>query len=500
MFKHSLVFIFMGLLAACDGPAPVGKVDIQIPAPQVLVEDLSAQQLQLAKLLKTVDERLLQWNALTIDIHVEQTPLAIEHRDELVRLRQIQIMDLEKDELLSAIVHVEAQLNSAKENILMLSEWSQAKSQALTARAAFVSVLAQETTALHTRKNEVWAQTLVMEKEGAFVQATKQWSVLHVFFKEQLVGLNASLKAKSLALEGQQAWQEIAKRVMGFKSLIKSANAYFTQAGERQENYQYLMSAKIFESAKRDWLELVHQGVVQISMPNMLLVKGGVFEMGDSTGQGDKDELPVHSVTLPSYSMSQTEITFAQYDNYAKNVGKPLPNDEGWGRGQRPVINISWQDAHEFALWLSEKSGKTLRLPSESQWEYAAKASNWDAQNAGNKANCEGCYKWDNKESVAVGQFPANALGLHDMQGNVWEWTADCYTDAYAPQESAPQEGALQASCSNKAVRGGSWYDLPSQLRSSNRSKAAINKHSNRIGFRLVETLISNRIARESVN
>ncbi len=495
MFKHSLVFIFIGLLAACDGPATVEKVDVQIPVPKVLVEDLSRQQLQLAKLLKLVDERLLQWNALTTDIKVEQTPLAIEHRDELVRLRQIQIMDLEKEALLSAIVHVKAQLNSSKENILMLSEWSQAKSQALTAREVFVSALAQETTALDARKNEIWAQTLVMENEGDFVQATKQWSELYVFFKDQLASLNISLKAKLGALESQQAWLAISKNVMGFTSLKKSANTDFTQAMKRQADYQYLISAKIFESAGNAWLKLAHQGVVQISMPNMLLVKGGVFEMGDSTGQGDKDELPVHDVTLPSYSMSQTEITFTQYDNYAKNVGKPLPNDEGWGRGQRPVINISWQDAHEFALWLSEKSGKTLRLPSEPQWEYAAKASKWNAQNAGNKANCEGCYKWDNKESIAVGQFPANALGLHDMQGNVWEWTADCYTDVYAPQEST-----LQASCNNKAVRGGSWYDLPSQLRSSNRSRAAMSKHSNRIGFRLVEELIPDRIARESLN
>ena len=495
MFKRSLLLACVCLLAACDGPAPLEKVDVQVTVPGVVIEDLSAQQFQLAKLLKAVDERLIQWNALTVAIQVDQTPLAIEHRDELVRLRQTQIMDLEKDQLLNAIAHVKKQLKSCKQNILMLSEWHKTKSQAQASRANYEKLLQQETIPADTRKNENWAQTLVMEEGGEFALATKQWQSLLEIFNGQLTGIQASLKAKSIALKSQLNWLEIAQNVTGLKPLKKAAKAYFTQAMQYQENYQYAASAVTFERANKDWLELFHQGVVQISMPNMLLVEGGMFEMGDSTGNGDNDELPLHNVTLPSYNMSQTEITFAQYDNYAKHVGKPLPNDEGWGRGQRPVINISWQDADEFSLWLSEKSGKTLRLPSESQWEYAAKASHWDAQNAGNKANCEGCYKWDNKESVPVGQFPANAIGLHDMQGNVWEWTSDCYTDFYAQQESAPQ-----ASCDNRAVRGGSWYDLPTQLRSTNRSKAATNKHSNRIGFRLVEELFSNRVASESLN
>ncbi len=495
MFKHSLWLVCVCLLAACDKPAPLEKIDIEITPPKVVVKDLSNEQLKLAKLLKAVDGRLIQWNALTQEIQVDQTPLAIEHRDEMVRLRQIQVMDLEKSQLLSIIAHVENQLKSCEQKIEMLSEWHKSKSLALTRRASYVQILQQETLPADIRKDELWAQVLVTEEGGEFTQATQQWHSLLAFFTDQLSGMQATLTAKSMALESQRLWLEIAKNVTGLNALIKKADTNFSEALAFQTNYQYGVSAKSFESAHENWRQLTHKGIVQISMPDMLLLKGGVFEMGDNTGTGDNDELPLHEVTLVSYRMSQTEITFAQYDNFAKDAGKPLPSDEGWGRGQRPVINISWQDAREFALWLSEKSGKTLSLPSESQWEYAAKASRWDAQNAGDKANCEGCYKWDNKESVPVGQFPANAFGLHDMQGNVWEWTSDCYTDFYSPQGGAPQDG-----CDNKAVRGGSWYDLPTQLRSTNRSKAASSKHSNRIGFRLVEELFSNRIASEPSN
>jgi len=492
MFKHSLWLVCVCLLAACDKPAPLEKIDIQVTPPKVVVEDLSVEQIKLAKLLKAVDERLLQWNALTADIQVDQTPLAIEHRDEMVRLRQTQVMDLEKSQLLSVIDHVKKQLKSCEQKIAMLSEWHKTKSSAQATRATYVQILQQEIVPADIRKDVLWAQVLVMEEGGEFTLATKQWNSLLMFFTEQLVGIQASLTAKSTALESQQLWLEIAKNVTGLNALIEEADTNFSEALALQTHYQYGVSAKGFERAHENWLQLTHKGIVQISMPNMLLLKGGVFEMGDNTGAGDNDELPLHEVTLASYRMSQTEVTFAQYDNFAKDAGKPLPSDEGWGRGQRPVINISWQDAHEFAQWLSEKSGKTLHLPSESQWEYAAKASRWDTQNAGNKANCEGCYKWDNKESVPVGQFPANAFGLHDMQGNVWEWTSDCYTEFYTPKASAPQN-----SCDNKAVRGGSWYDLPTQLRSTNRSKAASSKHSNRIGFRLVEELLPNRIASE---
>ncbi len=492
MFKRCLLLLSALFLMACDESSQVKSSDVQVNVPMEISEDLSAQQIQLAKLLKKLDQRLKQWQAITTEFQIEQTQLAINYGAALIELSQTQVMDLEKNELLSSIDHVEIKLKTGEKSIELLSDWHHSKREALLVRKQYFESLKTEMISADPRQDETWSQTLAMETQEHFIDATQGWLALHDIYQANVKNMNASLNAKSLSINSRRLWLVIANDVAGLKPLKTRVSKYFNLAKQSMTEYQYTSATNYFAKASQTWQQLTHQGRVQISMPNMLLVKGGAFEMGDHTGNGDSDELPLHNVTLANYKMSQTEITFVQYDNFAQAVGKPLPSDEGWGRGKRPVINISWQDAHEFAIWLSEKSGKSLRLPSEAEWEYAAKSGQkdiWDTQNAGNKANCEGCYKWDNNESVPVAQFPANAFGLYDLQGNVWEWTRDCYTDTYQQKNNTP------AACDTKAVRGGSWYDLPTQLRSSNRSKAAIKKQSNRIGFRLVEDLSTNRIA-----
>src|SRR5262249_16038271 len=142
------------------------------------------------------------------------------------------------------------------------------------------------------------------------------------------------------------------------------------------------------------------------------------------------------------------------------------PNDEGWGRGTRPVINVSWFDATAYVKWLSAKTGQQYRLLTEAEWEYAARAGTstayfWGNQIGRNQANCEGCgSRWDNKQIAPVGSFPANAFGLHDMHGNVWQWVEDRYDDNY---NDAPADGRTWTSAENcisentRVLRGGSW-------------------------------------------
>ncbi|PNU18643.1 hypothetical protein C2E25_16610 [Geothermobacter hydrogeniphilus] len=196
--------------------------------------------------------------------------------------------------------------------------------------------------------------------------------------------------------------------------------------------------------------------------PQMVLVPAGEFVMGDKRGDGRSNERPAHHVRLDHpFALSRYEITFNEFDRYCMATGRSRPTDYGWGRGRRPVLNVSWDDARSYAAWLSRETGKTYRLPSEAEWEYAARGktetSYWwgDSPQAG-MANCSDCgSRWDNRTTAPVGSFAANPFGLHDMLGNVWEWCADSYHSAYV---GAPTDGRPWLGSGNRHVlRGGSW-------------------------------------------
>ncbi len=165
----------------------------------------------------------------------------------------------------------------------------------------------------------------------------------------------------------------------------------------------------------------------------MIDIPGGTFRMGDLSGEGFYDELPVHSVTVPAFRLGKYEVTFAQWDACVADggCGGFSPNDKGWGRGNRPVIWVSWDDAQSFIKWLNGKTGGNYRLPTEAEWEYAARAKStteysWGNDIGSNRANCDDDECGDSYEYTApVGSFPANAWGLHDMHGNVWEWVQE---------------------------------------------------------------------------
>ena len=231
--------------------------------------------------------------------------------------------------------------------------------------------------------------------------------------------------------------------------------------------------------------------------PEMVSIPGGTFRMGDLSGEGEKRERPVHSVTVPAFKMGKYEVTFAQWNACVADggCGGYRPNDEGWGRGNWPAIYVSWDDAQLYIQWLNAKTGGNYRLPSEAEWEYAARVWSTTKYSRGNdigrnRANCSqnryyGCR--DSYENTApVGSFPANALGLHDMHGNVWEWVQDCRNDSY---HGAPSDGSAWTSgdCSYRLLRGGSWTDYEGILRSAFRSWDTRPHRGYSLGFRLVQ-------------
>jgi len=223
-----------------------------------------------------------------------------------------------------------------------------------------------------------------------------------------------------------------------------------------------------------------------------VLIPGGTFIMGDVHNKGYDIERPKHKVSLSEFYMSTTEITFAQYDIFCETTNRAKPDDNGWGRGNRPVVNVSWTDAVEFSIWLSEQTGKRIRPPSEAQWEYAALGGRnteywWGDQAGQNNANCRNCgSKWSGKMPAPVGSFAANPYGLFDMHGNVYEWCFDARHDTYegAPDDGSPWFG--QHTTEEKIIRSGSYLYNAFESRARARSWDATDSRNRDYGIRLV--------------
>ena len=233
--------------------------------------------------------------------------------------------------------------------------------------------------------------------------------------------------------------------------------------------------------------------------PEMVVVPAGSFRMGSPPSEEGRygDEGPVHRVTIAApFAVGVYEVTFEEWDACERDggCGGYWPDDEGWGRGSRPVINVSWKDAQAYVVWLSRKTGEEYRLLSESEWEYAARAGattryHWGDDIGRNRANCDGCgSRWDNRQTAPVGSFGANGFGLHDMLGNVWEWVADCWSDSYA---GAPSDGSAWTSgnCSRRVLRGGAWYGGARYLRAAIRLRSDTGIRDSSSGFRVARTL-----------
>ncbi len=229
-------------------------------------------------------------------------------------------------------------------------------------------------------------------------------------------------------------------------------------------------------------------------MPEMVVIPSGSFQMGCVSGiDCYEEEKPVHEVKIDSFAMSKYEVTFEEYDAFTDATRRERADDEGWGRGRRPVINVSWYDAMMYAEWLSEQTGDRYRLPSEAEWEYAARAGSttaysWGNEIGRNRANCGGCGSvWGGERTALVGSFSANGWGLYDMHGNVLEWVLDCWNKNY---EGAPIDGFayLSGDSSRRVLRGGSCYSIPRALRSAFRHGGTSGLRFNHFGFRVARS------------
>ena len=236
--------------------------------------------------------------------------------------------------------------------------------------------------------------------------------------------------------------------------------------------------------------------------PEMVVVPSGSFTMGSPTGEDgrDDDEGPQREVRIAyRFAVGVYEVTFSEWEACldAGGCGGYVPDDEGWGRGNRPVVNVSWDDAQSYVRWLSEKTGHEYRLLSESEWEYVARAGTttpfyFGSTISTDEANYDGNYTYgtgrkgvDREKTVAVGSFSANAWGVYDMHGNVWEWVEDCYNDSYV---GAPTNGSAWESenCGVRVLRGGSWYSAPEDLRFANRNRSSAYLRFSKFGFRVL--------------
>jgi formylglycine-generating enzyme required for sulfatase activity len=229
----------------------------------------------------------------------------------------------------------------------------------------------------------------------------------------------------------------------------------------------------------------------------LVTIPAGSFMMGCSEGDSEcsDDEKPQHRVNIQSFKLMSTEVTFAMWDAcVSAGVCSYQPTDAGWGRGNRPVINVSYDDiTQQFIPWLNQATGQRFRLPTEAEWEYAARAGSSTKYSWGNSIRCDqarfGQYDGDcgdARSTMPVKSFSANAFGLYDMHGNVWEWTQDCWNDNY---QGAPLDGSAwqRGDCAERVLRGGSWISFAADLRASYRYSGAPDTRYYYYGFRVAQ-------------
>ncbi len=246
------------------------------------------------------------------------------------------------------------------------------------------------------------------------------------------------------------------------------------------EEGEYKLEAKIDSGEVAVFDLYVASGAIQpvhlklFKEPEMVLIPAGTFQMGSDDNSIYSDEKPVHTVSLQSFAMGKYEVTFEEYDKFCDATKRDKPAAEGWGRGKRPVINVSWDDAKAYVKWLSEETGKDYRLPTEAQWEYACRAGSVGKYSFGDDVSQLGNYGWydgnSGKQTHPVGEKQPNKFGLNDMHGNVREWLEDVYHDSYS---GAPSDGSawVNGDSNRHFLRGGSWGDSDGDLRCAGRDR-----------------------------
>jgi formylglycine-generating enzyme required for sulfatase activity/serine/threonine protein phosphatase PrpC len=225
--------------------------------------------------------------------------------------------------------------------------------------------------------------------------------------------------------------------------------------------------------------------------PVMVKIPAGSFEMGSPNHSVQVDERPMRTVEIAGFAMSKHEVTYAEYERFARATGRKKPKNPGVDKNKHPVTFVSWDDALAYTQWLSSQTGKKYRLPTEAQWEYAALGDTasrywWGRELGSGRAHCFNCDTGLNPRSpTSVGRFPANLFGLHDTAGNVAEWVRDCWHPNY---QDAPTDGSVWegGDCSHRIARGGSFLNTGKSIRPKARSKWKSQRGYDSVGFRVV--------------
>ncbi|MCV6589340.1 MAG: SUMF1/EgtB/PvdO family nonheme iron enzyme [Marinobacterium sp.] len=315
--------------------------------------------------------------------------------------------------------------------------------------------------------------------------------------KQALAAKDEALAAKDEAINAQQAEIEALKQQLA----QQQANPAFRPSTSHQP-------LALFQ----DRLASGGKGPVMVSIPT------GEFRMGDIQGKGHSDEKPVHKVKVPAFAMGQFEVTNAQYVTFLNAAGKRGPSGQPWfetqkedsrskiigqpgsfsvesGYAQHPAINISWYGAQAYVAWLSQQTGQTYRLPTESEWEYAARAGTETAYWWGNQAPvCDanarnGAVFYKCKGNTRpVDSFQANPFKLHHILGNAWEWVEDCYRKNYNRHTESAKAARCEAGSSYRVLRGGGWNVDPEDLRAAFRNGNQPGSRGSSVGFRVVRS------------
>ncbi len=344
----------------------------------------------------------------------------------------------------------------------------------------------------------------------------KPWAEVEDDAAWEQVETEEDIKAYLLAYPSGRHADDATRRLQQFEEERQLAREREEEeqrlAREREEQEQQL--AREREEQERKWPRGTKFRDCY-GCPEMVIVPAGSFTMGSPDGDDDNEE-PVHEVTISKpFAVGVYEVTVGEFDLFVNESGYSPSKGcktykwgkwkdrsaSGWNKpefsqtGAHPVVCVHWDDAQEYVRWLSRKTGGTYRLLSESEWEYAARAGTgtrywWGDKVGSNRANCEGCgSRWDDEQTAPVGSFSANAFGLYDVHGNVWEWVGDCWNDSY---RGAPTDGSAWESgeCRNRMLRGGAWNYSPWYLRSAFRNSESTRKRSSRDGFRVAKTLV----------
>ena len=305
--------------------------------------------------------------------------------------------------------------------------------------------------------------------------AMEQQQIAHTI-KEHWAAFEAALQAEDL------------DEATGILAQVRDLNP---EAPVLVEGEQRLAEARQAELERQ---RRVSEARARAAVGEMVSIPGGTFRMRDL------------SVAIPAFKLGKHEVTFAQWDACVADggCGGYTPKDRGWGRGNQPVIAVTWEDVQSFIDWLNAGTGGNFRLPTESEWEYAARAGSTTQYHFGNSksqlcryanhADSSTDVSWRNKScsdgvgkrTAAVGRYQPNSYGLYDMHGNVWEWVEDCWNKNY---RGAPTNGRAWTSgdCSQRVIRGGSWYSRPRTLRSAARTRFNRSNRREYLGFRLAQ-------------